>query len=172
MTTGFSHVTTMTMAFLGNDYSVAYMPIEYAEREGKSKFHWFSDTQLYLLQVTRMVMMYRPMRVFMPLTLTLFLIGIGKLVFDIVTKDFRVATNTLFIGIAAVALFIVGLLADLIVQLNKSKHHVEPAAFALYEAPGRAGGDADAHGTGEAAAQSRESATPEVVSSAADRGDG
>lgn len=131
MPNGFSHVTTMTMAFLGNDYSVGYMPIAYSEREGQSKFHWFTDTQLYALQVTRMVMLFRPMRVFMPLSLTLILLGVGKLVFDLISKDFRVATNTLVIFILAVAVLIVGLLADLIVQLSKSRNVVRPAAFAV-----------------------------------------
>ena len=37
---GFSCVTTMTMSFLPNGYSVKYVPIDYAPRAGKSKFHW------------------------------------------------------------------------------------------------------------------------------------
>src|SRR5688500_11928711 len=33
-----SHVTTVTMAFLANGYSIKYVPIEYSERAGTSKF--------------------------------------------------------------------------------------------------------------------------------------
>ena len=41
---GFSCVTTITMTFLANGYSVKYVPIDYAPRSGRSKFHWWSDT--------------------------------------------------------------------------------------------------------------------------------
>src|SRR5947209_1124710 len=55
---GFSHVTTITMAFLANGYSVKYVPIEYAARAGKSKFHWRRDTSRYLMQVIRLILSY------------------------------------------------------------------------------------------------------------------
>lgn len=41
---GFSCVTTLTMAFLTNGYTVRYVEIEYRERAGESKFHWYRDT--------------------------------------------------------------------------------------------------------------------------------
>ena len=58
---GFSCVTTITMTFLNNGYSVKYIPIEYGERAGESKFHWYRDTKRYLLQVVRLIMMYNPL---------------------------------------------------------------------------------------------------------------
>jgi glycosyltransferase involved in cell wall biosynthesis len=123
---GFSCVTTITMAFLSNGYSVKYIPIEYATRAGKSKFHWWRDTRLYLLQVMRMVLLYSPLKIFMPPAAFFGLVGIGKLVFDLVQKDFRVATNTLVVLGVAVALAIMGMLADLLVQLNRPRHDVVP----------------------------------------------
>jgi polyisoprenyl-phosphate glycosyltransferase len=124
---GFSCVTTITMAFLSNGYSVKYVPIDYAKRAGHSKFHWWRDTRLYLLQIIRMVLLYNPLKVFMPLTVFLGLVGSGKLIFDLIQKDFRVATNTLVVLGVAIALAIMGMLADLLVQLNKRRHDVIPA---------------------------------------------
>ena len=124
---GFSCVTTITMAFLSNGYAVKYVPINYAPRSGESKFHWWKDTRRYLLQVIRMVLMHEPIRFFGPLAFTLGLVGIGKLVFDLVGKDFRVATNTIVLLGVAFALAGVGLIADLMVQLNKKRHDVMPA---------------------------------------------
>lgn len=129
MPNGFSHVTTVTMAFLGNEYDVKYVDIEYAERAGRSKFHWWADTRRYLLQVTRIIMMYRPLKVFMPLGFLLLFVGLGKLVYDIVDKDFRIAGNTLVLLLVAAAVFIVGLLADLVVQQGKLAITVPPVAF-------------------------------------------
>ena len=66
---GFSCVTTITMTFLAHGYSVKYWPIEYSDRAGKSKFHWWSDTRRYLLQVMRMMLSFNPFRVFLPIGL-------------------------------------------------------------------------------------------------------
>ncbi len=126
---GFSHVTTLTMAFLSNGYSVEYIDIEYAPRAGESKFHWYDDTKQYLQQLTRMVMMWNPLRVLGPLATVLFLIGGAKLIFDIFDKSFRLGTNTLLVFFAAMAVFVIALLADLIVQVTKPVHAVMPASI-------------------------------------------
>ena len=116
---GFSCVTTMTMSFLSDGLSVTYIAIPYAARRGSSKFHWYRDTRKYLLQVVRMMLSYEPLRIFMPLGITLLGFGTGKMVFDIVTKDFRIATNTLLLLFAAFQVIAIGLLADLVVRVTK-----------------------------------------------------
>lgn len=126
---GFSCVTTITLAFLSNGYSIKYVPISYAPRAGRSKFHWLRDTQRYLLQVIRMVLMHEPIRFFGPGAMLLGAVGMGKLVYDIIKYDFRVTTNTLVVLGVAFALSGVGLIADLMVQLNKKRHDVMPATL-------------------------------------------
>jgi glycosyltransferase involved in cell wall biosynthesis len=126
---GFSCVTTLTMAFLSNGYSIRYVPIEYAPRAGESKFHWWKDTRRYLLQVLRLTLMWEPMRVFGPPAALLGIVGIGKLIFDLVDKDFRVATNTIVILGVSFALALIGMVADMLVQLNKRPHDVMPATI-------------------------------------------
>ncbi len=126
---GFSCVTTITMAFLSNGYSIKYIPIEYAPRAGESKFHWWKDTKRYLLQVLRLTLMWEPMRIFGPPAALLTIVGVGKLVYDLVDKDFRVATNTIVILGVAFALALIGMVADMLVQLNKRPHDVMPATI-------------------------------------------
>lgn len=126
---GFSCATTMTMTFLANGYSVKYVSIEYSPRAGRSKFHWWTDTKRYLIQVVRMVLSFNPLRFFMPLSITLAAIGLAKLGYDWSTRSFHLATNTLLILFAALQLFSVGLLADLMVRLNKPRDQVEPASL-------------------------------------------
>ncbi|MFV1999976.1 MAG: glycosyltransferase family 2 protein [Acidimicrobiia bacterium] len=130
---GFSHVTTLTMVFLANGYSVGYVDIPYGKRSGKSKFKFVADTRLYLQQVTRMVMMWNPLRVFMPFATVLFVVGFGKLIFDLFDKNFRIGTNTLLVIVTAGMIFVIALLADLVVQVTRPKHTVLPAA--VVEAP-------------------------------------
>jgi len=125
---GFSCVTTITLAFLANGYSVQFVPIDYYPRAGRSKFHWWTDTRRYLLQVVRMVLMFNPLRVFGPIGVTLLLVGAGKVVYDLLTKHGRIATNTIVVLFAAGVVIMLGLLADLLVQLNRPRDAVEPAS--------------------------------------------
>jgi len=125
---GFSHVTTITMAFLANGYSVKYVPVDYFERAGESKFHWLKDTQRYFLQVIRMVLSFNPLRAFLPIGLTLGAIGVAKLIYDWTTDEFQLATNTLLVLFAAFQVLAIGLLADLVVRVTKPEHEVTPAS--------------------------------------------
>ncbi len=125
--TGFSCVTTLTMSFLSNGYSVKYVPIDYFPRAGKSKFHWWRDTKRYLLQVVRMTLSYNPLKVFLPVGGLLLLLGLAKLGIDWSSRDFRLAANTLLIFLAALQSITVGLLADLIVRATKPATQVPPA---------------------------------------------
>jgi hypothetical protein len=124
---GFSCVTTITMAFLANGYSVGYLDIDYRERAGASKFHWYRDTKRYAIQVIRMVLSYNPLRVFLPLATVLGVIGVGKLVVDLVRYDLRPAMNTMLLLFAVFQILLVGLLADLIVRLARPADAVAPA---------------------------------------------
>ena len=125
---GFSCVTTLTMAFLANGYSVKYVPIDYFERAGTSKFHWWKDTQRYLLQVVRMMLSYNPLRIFLPLGIILGAAGMAKLGYDWHKRDFQLAANTLLLLFASFQVLAIGLLADLIVRVTKPEHEVEPAS--------------------------------------------
>jgi glycosyltransferase involved in cell wall biosynthesis len=124
---GFSCVTTLTMAFLANGYSVHYLDIDYAPRAGRSKFHWWRDTKLYATQVIRMVLSFNPLRVFLPLATVLGLVGGVKLVVDLIRYDFKPALNTMLILFAVLQLLVTGLLADLIVRLARPTEQVPPA---------------------------------------------
>jgi glycosyltransferase involved in cell wall biosynthesis len=123
---GFSCVTTLTMSFLGNGYSIRYVPIDYAPRAGHSKFHWWRDTKRYLLQVIRMVLSYSPLRVFLPIGFTLLTIGLAKLVYDWTVRDFSLAANTMLIFFAALQTITIGLLADLVVRMSKPPTQIPP----------------------------------------------
>jgi polyisoprenyl-phosphate glycosyltransferase len=144
---GFSCVTTLTMSFLNHGYSVRYVPIDYAERSGRSKFHWWSDTTRYLRQVVRMALSYNPLRVFMPTGLLILLGALAKLVYDWSTRDFALAANTLLLFLVAFQVLTTGLLADLVARghrkpdlLPSARQHIEellpPGAAEASHPPG------------------------------------
>ncbi len=125
---GFSCVTTMTMSFLANGYSVKYIPIEYAKRAGRSKFHPIKDTRRYGTQVVRMVLSYAPLRIFLPVGFALSGLGVGKLIYDVSQYDWHVATDTLLILFASFQVIAIGLLADLVVRVGRERDEVSPAS--------------------------------------------
>jgi glycosyltransferase involved in cell wall biosynthesis len=113
---GFSCVTTITLAFLQNQQAVAYVPIDYAARAGRSKFHPFKDAYRYILQVLRMVMFFNPLKVLMPVAIALAAVGTVKLVYDQFEAPFRLANNTVLILLTGLIIGSIALLADLIVR--------------------------------------------------------
>lgn len=117
---GFSCVSTMTLAFLCNDLDVGYMPIVYKKRAGYSKFRPIKDSYGYFLQILRMITYFAPLRVFMPISISVFLFTLGKNMLDLViTKNTQ---ETDIVGYAmAFIIFSTGLLADLIVTSNKKE---------------------------------------------------
>lgn len=125
---GFSCVTTITLTFLAHGYTVKYWPIDYFERAGSSKFHWWTDTRRYLLQVIRMTLSFNPLRVFLPLGFVLLAVGGTKLVYDVTVNDFKVAINTLLILFASFQVFMIGMLADLVGRSTRAVDEVQPAA--------------------------------------------
>ena len=113
---GFSCVTTITLAFLSNGHQVKYVPIDYFKRAGRSKFHPFTDAYNYLIQVLRMVMYFNPLRVLMPVALTLLAATFAKAGIDLAVHDLRVTGSTVLVGLAAFNIMAIALLADLVVR--------------------------------------------------------
>jgi hypothetical protein len=113
---GFSCVTTITLAFLSNGHPVRYVPIDYFKRAGRSKFHPLTDAYNYILQVLRMVMYFNPLRVLMPLALTLLAATFVKATIDLVVHHWHVASSTVLVGLAGFNIMAIALLADLVVR--------------------------------------------------------
>jgi glycosyltransferase involved in cell wall biosynthesis len=113
---GFSCVTTITIAFLSNQHDVRYVPIDYAKRAGTSKFKFVRDAYRYILQVLRMVMYFNPLKVLMPLALTLLGLGIAKGIYDQFKHPLHFAANTVLIFVSGLIIATLALLADLIVR--------------------------------------------------------
>lgn len=110
---GFSLTTTLTLAFLANNYQVKFVPISYSKRIGTSKIRPIRDTLNFLQLIIRAVMYFNPLKVFLPISLFLFIAGSILLASDIFVLhdvgDASVVTlNT------AILIFTLGLLADLI----------------------------------------------------------
>ena len=72
---GFSTPTTTTLCFLKAGYSVAFEPVEARQRVGTSKIRLSSDGPKFLLIMLRVMTIFSPFRIFLPIAATAFLIG-------------------------------------------------------------------------------------------------
>jgi glycosyltransferase involved in cell wall biosynthesis len=117
---GFSCVTTITVSFLANNHDIYFLPIDYSKRAGKSKFKFAKDSYRYILQVLRMTMYFNPLKVLMPLALTLLSVGFLKAIYDVVMHPVKIATDTVLIFVTGLLIASLALLADLIVRSRDS----------------------------------------------------
>lgn len=115
---GFSCVTTMTLAFLTNGYAVKYVPIRYRPRIGHSKFHPVKDTMAYLATVLRMVLYFRPLKVFLPLSGLVIGTGIAKSIASFAWTG-SMQESDIVILVAGFMTCMLGLLAEVIVAHHR-----------------------------------------------------
>ena len=78
----FSFTTTITLALLCDNYAVTYIPIDYRKRQGKSKIVPWDAGKLAIL-IFRVAMLFRPLRVFIPLAILCIAYGSIKACTDI-----------------------------------------------------------------------------------------
>ena len=115
---GFSCVTTMTLAFLTNGYAVKYVPIDYRARIGRSKFHPIKDTLSYLSTILRMVLYFRPLKVFLPLSAGVIGLGVLKSALSFWTTG-SMQESDIVIMTAGFMTCMLGLLAEVIVAHHR-----------------------------------------------------
>jgi len=111
---GFSCVTTMTLAFLTNGYTVKYVPTPYRPRIGNSKFRPVVDTLAYLSTVLRIVLYFRPLKVFLPLAVFITGLGIAKSMWSYAATG-SMQESDIVVLLAGFMTTMIGLLAEVIV---------------------------------------------------------
>jgi glycosyltransferase involved in cell wall biosynthesis len=106
---GFSFTTTITLAATCDDHQVAYVPIDYLQRQGTSKIrpgHAFD----FLLLVLRIIVFFNPLRVFIPIGLIMALVGFMKFLYDLTLQN--ISESALLGLLGALIVWSLGLLAD------------------------------------------------------------
>jgi len=113
---GFSYPTTITMAFFRAGYSVAYEPIDAAERIGRSHINPLRDGVRFLLIIFRIGTLYSPLKLFLPFALLNFFIGLGYYAYTYATAG-RFSLMSALLFIAAMLVFLIGLVSEQITIL-------------------------------------------------------
>lgn len=113
---GFSYPTTITMAFFRAGYDVIYQPIHAPKRIGKSHLQPIKDGLRFLMIIFKIGTLYSPLKLFAPVALVHFLLGVGYYAYTYSTQE-RLSLATLFLLTASVTIFLIGLVSEQITQL-------------------------------------------------------
>lgn len=122
--TGFSAPTTTTLAFLKAGYNVAFVPIDVKPRaSGKSKIKLWDDGTRFVIIILRMIMLYDPLRIFLPVGVGLSGLGVLTWIAGLINAERLVLPNsTIFLFIAALLTLLLGLVSSQIASTRIYYH--------------------------------------------------
>lgn len=113
----FSYPSTITMALFRAGFSVAYVPIEAAQRVGRSKISYLRDGTRFLIIITKIATLFAPIKVFLPLAAGFFLAGLGWYAHTYFISH-RFTNMSAFAMLFGIQLFLLGFIAEQIAQLR------------------------------------------------------
>lgn len=117
---GFSYPTTITMAFFRSGYPVAYVPIIAGRREGKSHIRPLQDGVRFLLIIFKVGTLYSPLKLFFPISLGFFLLGLWYYTHTFMTQGRFTNMGALLFSVSVVV-FLIGLVSEQITSLFYQK---------------------------------------------------
>lgn len=113
---GFSYPTTTTMSFFRAGYPVLFVPINTARRVGKSHISPLRDGVKFLLIIFKVGTLYSPLKLFLPISLSFFLVALGYYAYTYV--EFGRFTNmSALLFSTSVIVFLIGLVSEQITAL-------------------------------------------------------
>lgn len=120
---GFSFTTTLTLALFKEGYNVAYVPIAVRPRTtGQSRVR-VSDGLNTVLLIIRTVALFDPLKVFLPASVLLFLLGIVYWLADSLALGRpNIPSGAVVVLVSAVIVFMFGILADQVSAIRRGQH--------------------------------------------------
>jgi glycosyltransferase involved in cell wall biosynthesis len=108
---GFSTPTTTTLSFVKAGYSVRFEPITVGARLGVSKIKLVSDGARFLMILLKVITVFSPLRVFLPIAATFFAMGAAYAIWTTITRH-DITDSSVLLIVLAVVIFLVGLVSE------------------------------------------------------------
>lgn len=118
----FSYPTTITLAAVRSGYSLNYVPIKVLSRTGKSKIKLLQDGIRFLIIIFKISTLYSPLKIFIPASLAMFLLGFGYGLFKVIFLGERYGPTSAMLMTVAGVVFMIGLVSEQITQLRYERH--------------------------------------------------
>jgi glycosyltransferase involved in cell wall biosynthesis len=114
---GFSTPTTTTLCFVKAGYNVLFESVRARPRAGTSKIRLSSDGPKFLLIMLRLITIFSPLRIFVPIAAASFALGAGYAVWTI-RYEMHVTNSSVLLVLFAVVVLLVGLVSEQISALR------------------------------------------------------
>lgn len=126
---GFSFTTTLTLALFKEGYNTAYLPITTRPRVGTSTVNPVRDGFNTIMLIIRIIALFDPIKVFLPTSLALFLIGLAYWAASMVFRwqarmdaIVHIPTGAMIMLVSSVVVFMFGILADQVSAIRREKY--------------------------------------------------
>ena len=116
----FSITTTLTIIFIKSGYSVKYVPVNVRNRLDRSKIHPIKDFINFSIILLKTAMLFSPLRIFIPVSASLFLTGLVYMIHDIMVFS-DIPDTSIFLLTTSLILFFFGFVSDQISSLKLSR---------------------------------------------------
>ncbi|MBW1897951.1 MAG: glycosyltransferase family 2 protein [Deltaproteobacteria bacterium] len=117
----YSYPTTLTLGVLRTGWSVKYKSIRINKRiTGSSNISAFRDGVRFFMIITKICTLYSPMRVFLPVSMLMFLLGFGYYIYTFVTMT-RFTNMSALLFTTSVVIFMMGLVSEQICQMRSER---------------------------------------------------
>jgi len=114
----YSYPTTLTLGTLRSGMSVKYVPVTINQRKtGTSNIKMIQDGVRFFMIITRICTLYSPMRVFLPVSFVMFLLGIANYVYTFIIRS-RFTNMSVFLFVTAIVIFMMSLISEQICQMR------------------------------------------------------
>jgi glycosyltransferase involved in cell wall biosynthesis len=114
----YSYPTTMTLGVLRSGRSLKYIPINVQKRKsGESSVNVSRDGVRFFMIITKICALYSPFRIFLPLSMLIFLLGVTYYLYSYITSG-RFTNGSALLFTTSVIVFLMGLISEQITQLR------------------------------------------------------
>ena len=114
---GFSTPTTTTLVFIKAGYNVTFEPIRARLRTGHSKINFARDGFKFFLILLRVITIFSPLRIFVPMSLGTLVLGVGYAVWTALTQS-HITNSSVLLIVLGVIIFLIGLVSEQISALR------------------------------------------------------
>ncbi len=118
----FSYPTTSTLALIKSGYSICYVPIHIQPRQaGRSKIHLFRDGWRFTMIILKIVILFEPMRVFLPVSGISFLLALVSSILSTAMEErLRVPNSSVVLFVLGILSLLLGMIAEQLaaIQIN------------------------------------------------------
>jgi len=114
----YSYPTTLTLGTLRSGMSVKYIPVDIKKRQtGTSNIKMIQDGVRFFMIIIRICTLYSPMRVFLPVSFGMFLLGLINYLYTFIMHN-RFTNMSVFLFVTAILIFMMSLISEQICQMR------------------------------------------------------